>query len=139
MDPVATFYSGPNQTGGALVSYRQLGGRWENTWRKYAIPFWKNFKEKLTGVAKGAADALKNALSESLVDFAGAIPKIGLKGAASAAIENFADKVLSKVKGGGQTGSGVKRKWWKKGGKAGAKHKRSHIDDILGGDDGDTY
>ena len=134
MDPVATFYSGPNQSDGALVSYRQLGGGWGDTWRKYAIPFWRNFKEKLTGVAKGAAGGLKDALSESLVDFAGAIPKTGLKGAASAAIGNFADKVLFMVKG--QTGIEVKRK--KKAGKGSEKHKSSRIDDILRGD-GDTY
>ena len=122
MDPVATFYSGPNQSDGALVSYRQLGGGWGDTWRKYAIPFWRNFKEKMSGAAGG----IKDALSESLQDFAGAIPKTGLKGAASAAIGNFADKVLSKVKR--QSGSGVKKR----------KHKRSRIDEILG-DDGDTY
>ena len=145
------YYSHP-QVGGAIRvrSRRQDGGGAFSSIGKYAIPIFRNIKEKASTAARGVADAIKTAGGKAIKKFVREAPKVGVKRALQAGSTKFRQKfagaaegIVSKalndepeekvregeeMGGGEQTGSG-----WGGGGKR-KRHKRSRVDEVLGND-----
>jgi len=128
---VADFYSKP-QVGGALrvASRRQDGGGAFSTVGKYAIPIFRNVKEKVGKAAQGVADAVKSAGGKAIKKFVREAPKVGIK----RALEKGSNKFREKFTGGasGVIASMVDDDDEEK--ESPKKHKRSKIDEVLGDD-----
>ena len=144
------YYSRPQEGGAYRVrSRRQDGGGAFSSIGKYAIPIFRNIKEKVSSAAGGVADAIKSAGGKAIKKFVREAPKIGVKRALHAGSTKFRQKLAGSASGiiskamddepeeksregeemmETQSGSG----WGGKGGKK--RHKRSRIDEVLGHD-----